>query len=339
MSIKQRFATFISNIKPTETHLDAAVAQTDFMRKRLHDVIADDGSFQLEKILLAGSNAKHTSLLLTDDNVFDVDLGAYYSGKGATKEKLDTLLEFTEAMLYEIYKHTKDRSDFKILNSCVRVKFRSGIKLWVDVAPIISDVTLKTDNAGWIPRDDGWRLTSVSAHNTFVSSRNKLAKARPGPVTFNGLVRMMKWWRNLQDESLCKMMPAIFLESLVATAVIEMGGVTNEWQTSLKETFSYIMRHQLLSPIAFRDHYNPANVTMPNDAVIVLDSVNQHNNVTSQWTNTTRKAFLEAAAHAHDLVSEAWSTECDGEEDEAIDIWSELFGPKFRTLSLEESYA
>jgi hypothetical protein len=339
MSIKQRFATFISNIKPTATHLDAAVAQTDYMRQRLHDVVAADGSFKLEKILLAGSNAKHTSLLRTDDNVFDVDLGAYFSGTGATRDELSTLLEFTEAKLYDIYKGTKERQDFETLSSCVRVKFKSGIKLWVDVAPIIRDETLKIDDAGWIPRDDGWRLTSVTAHNNFVRSRNQFAKTRSGPVTFNGLVRMMKWWRNLQDESICEMMPALFIESIVAAALDDIGGVTPHWQTSFRAIFAFLRRHALQAPIIFADHSNPADVKLPHHKVIVLDSVNEFNNVTSRWTNSTRLAFMEAVNSTFDSIIDAWSAEEDGDEDDAVAIWCEVFGPAFAVLSLESDAA
>ena len=63
-------------------------------------------------------------------------LAHYYSGKGATKAQLGQLLEFTHKCLVEIY-YQKDEKDFEILKSAVRVKFVSGIKLWVDVAPII----------------------------------------------------------------------------------------------------------------------------------------------------------------------------------------------------------
>jgi len=63
------------------------------MVEKLKDKLSSDESFRLIKVLKAGSNAKFTSLRRTEDNVFDVDLGAYYSGEGATKERLGTLLD------------------------------------------------------------------------------------------------------------------------------------------------------------------------------------------------------------------------------------------------------
>ena len=48
------------------------------MVEKLKDKVSADGSFTLRKVLKAGSNAKFTSLRRTAENVFDVDLGAYY---------------------------------------------------------------------------------------------------------------------------------------------------------------------------------------------------------------------------------------------------------------------
>jgi hypothetical protein len=332
MALKQRFSTFVKNIKPTESHLSEARRQTDYMVEQLHDMVAADKTFELLKVLRAGSNAKHTSLLRNDENVFDVDLGAYYSGAGATKAQLGTLLEFTHAKLWDIYKNVKEKKDFTILKSAVRVKFRSGIELWVDVAPIIKDDSLGITNGGWIPRDDDeWRLTSVTAHNEFISSRNKSAKTRPGPVTMNGLVRMMKWWNNRLDATLQQ--PAIFTESVVAAAIAEIGGVTDEWQTSLRAIFSFLRKHQFEQAIIFGDYYDAAKVSIPKDTVVVLDAVNASNNVARLWTKSTREAYLEAVEDAFTSTVEALSAEMDDDEESAVDAWCQIFGSAFRTLS------
>ena len=151
MTIKARFEKFTKEIKPTPDHIDEADRQTDYMVEQLKNKVAADGSFEMKRVLKAGSNAKFTSLRKTEENLFDVDLGAYYSGKGATKERLDTLIQFTRDQLRAIYPNKKDE-DFEKLKSAVRVKFRSGIKLNVDVAPIIYDDSLDVENGGWIPQ-------------------------------------------------------------------------------------------------------------------------------------------------------------------------------------------
>ena len=331
MTIKGRFERFTRRIKPTEEHFQEANRQTKHMIDGLHGKVAADGSFTLEKVLRAGSNAKHTSLKNTAENRFDVDLGAYYSGKGATKEKLSTLLEFTRDRLIEIY-HQKDEKDFTILDSAVRVQFLSGIKLWVDVAPIIKDDTLSIENAGWIPRKDKWRLTSVTAHNDFVSRRNVESRKVAGPVHFNRLVRMVKWWNNLQGDLT---QPSIFCELIAAAAFAETG-VTGEWQSSLRHVFNFLRKHQLLEPIIFSDYYDTAKVKLPADAVIVLDSVNSSNNVTRDWTVATRDRFQDAVQEAYDAMNDARVAENAGDEDSAVDHWCRVFGDAFRDLSEKE---
>ena len=99
MAIKARFDRFTSQIRPTNHHIEEANRQTDYMVDQLKDKVSADGSFTLRKVLKAGSNAKFTSLRRTGENIFDVDLGAYYDGEGATTAKLDTLLDFTREKL------------------------------------------------------------------------------------------------------------------------------------------------------------------------------------------------------------------------------------------------
>jgi hypothetical protein len=334
MSIKARFDQFVANICPTPEHFAEADRQTNYMIERLIDQVAANNRFTLRKILHAGSNAKHTSLLRTEDNVFDVDLGAYFSGAGATKTELGTLLRFTQQQLRAIYP-TKPAEDFTIGRSAVCVVFRSGIELHVDVAPIICDDSLGIENGGWIPRADGeWRLTSVTCHNEFVRTRSARSRKRPGPVKFNQLVRLVKWWNN-QQGSLAQ--PSIFCD-LITAAAFEQTGVTDEWQTSLRGVFGFLRKHRFLEPIVFNDYYDPKSVTI-RDQVVVLDSVNKDNNITKKWTEATRVAYLERVQLAYDAMVEAHSAELDDDEDGAVDAWCDVFGEAFRTLSVPEEGA
>lgn len=332
MSIKARLDKFSRSIRPTDAHIDEANRQANYMRDKLHDKIADDGSFKLVKTLKAGSNAKFTSLLKTDENRFDVDLGAYYSGEGATKKELDKLLRFTRDQVRKIYP-SKDDDDFIIGKSAVWVKFRSGIKLNVDVAPIICDDSLDVNNGGWIPRKDSWRLTSVTCHNEFVKNRTAQSKEVSGPVRFNRLLRMVKWWNNLQGDLV---QPSIFCDLITAKAFQEVG-VTMEWQTSLLHVFSFFRKHQFIEPIIFDDYYDPGKVDISDDSkIIVMDSVNPENNITWFWTEDTRLEYLERIQIAYDAMLQARSCELDGEEEDAIDEWCQVFGEDFRELSEEE---
>jgi len=331
MSIKGRFERFTRNIRPTDEHFEEATRQIEYMIDRLKSRVSRDGAFTLEKILRAGSNAKHTSLLKTEENLFDVDLGAYFSGQGATKEHLDGLLEFTRDQLVSIYP-TKNKKQFEILKSAVRVKFVSGIQLWVDIAPIISDASLNIENGGWLPRPDEWRLTSVTCHNDFVRGRSANSGEAEGPVKFNRLVRMIKWWNNRQGKLV---QPSIFCE-LIAAAALDGNGVTDEWQSSLRQVFLFLRKHQLKQPILFPDYYDPKTVKLPSHPIIVLDSVNPSNNITSLWTESTRRDFMERVEEAYEAMLDAKSAELDDDEDEAVEHWCRVFGDAFRSLSEPE---
>jgi hypothetical protein len=332
MTIAARFDRFTKKIRPTNAHMEEANRQANYMIEKLKDKVSADGTFKIEKILKAGSNAKFTSLRRTEENIFDVDLAAYYSGEGATKEELGKLLEFTCEQLRSIYP-TKDKNDFDPLNSAVRVKFRSGIKLNVDVAPIIRDDSLALENGGWLPRQDGWRLTSVTCHNKFISNRTVKSNEVSGPVKFNQLVRLVKWWNNLQGDLT---QPSIFCDLITAQA-FDVCGVTDGWQTSLRKVFHFMsQQHQFFEPIIFSDYHDTSQLVLPKDRVIVMDSVNLSNNITKNWTEETRLTYSNRLQDAYDLMMYAKSLEIDGDEEGSIDVWCQVFGDKFRTLSDRE---
>lgn len=332
MTIRQRFGAFTDSIRPDDSTIEEARRQVAYLEQRLHDLVSEDETFTLVKVLRAGSNAKHTSLLRTSENEWDVDLGAYFTGEGATKADFDELLAFVEAQIRRIYPN-KDKGDITAERSAVRLVFRSGIKLCVDVAPIIADEALHVENGGWIPRKDGYRLTSVTAHNAFVRTRSASSATAGGPVAFNKLVRLVKWWNNRLPAEIC--MPSIFCDHVTAAAVEQMGGVTDQWQTSVRGVFRFIAQvNRLASPIIFSDYYDPDDVSVPRDLVVVMDVVNPENNVALKLdTAAKRDAYVAAAQAAYDDASYARSLELDAEIDAAVDVWCDVFGPAFRELS------
>ena len=220
-----RFDRFACSSRPTDEHIEEANRRTSphgreaegpgRRRRELH--APQDPERWLQQ-------RKFASLRRTEENEFDVDLAAYFSGEGATKESLDMLLQFTRDQLRDIYPN-KAEGEFEAKKSAVRVSFVSGIRLHVDVAPIIHDDSLGLENGGWIPRADGWRLTSVTCHNQFVATRTAESKRVAGPVKFNRLVRMVKWWNNQQADLA---QPSILCDCIAAAAFAEVS-VTDIW--------------------------------------------------------------------------------------------------------------
>lgn len=217
--ISSRFDRFIANICPSQERLQKVDQTVAVLRKRLTERIAADKRYHLEKIFRAGSSAKHTNLIQTGEGTFDIDLGVYYRAQGQTDEQLDRLLSYTHARLREIY-HGKPQEDFHIGKNAVNVFFRTS-KLKVDVVPIIRDGSLKCENSRWIPREDERRLTSITAHIDFVHRRTARSNQVPGPVKFNHLVRLMKWWNKRLPEHIRQC--SYFCELITAAALAKQG--------------------------------------------------------------------------------------------------------------------
>lgn len=328
MDISSRFDRFIAHIRPTRVQLEAADQQVAFLRERLTERIAADKQFHLEKIFCAGSAAKHTDLARTGKDTFDIDLGVYYPPQGSTEEQLSKLLPYTHARLRETYPG-KPAQDFHVGKNAVNVTFRTS-KLQVDVVPIIRDHSLKWRNSGWIPRQDEWRLTSITAHIGFVHSRTARSKLVPGPVKFNHLVRLMKWWNRRLPESLRQC--SYFCE-LITAAALEERGVTDQWQSSLCQIFTFLSQHAFSRPIVFNDYYDSKSIKRPGDVVVVLDAVNPDINVASKWTKEIKQGYLKSLRQTGDFIKQAQNYERIGYEEAALKAWCQVFGDDFRRLS------
>lgn len=330
MNISHRFDRFIARIRPSREQLADAERQAASLREQLTERIAANGQFYLEKIFRAGSTAKHTDLARSEQGTFDLDLGLYYRAQGRTAEQLRKLLPYTQARLREIYPPEKLQQDFHEGKNAVNVTFHtSGLK--IDVVPIIRGGSLKGKNSGRIPRrDDEWRLTSITAHVHFVHTRTARSKQRAGPVRFNHLVRLVKWWNRRLPESLKQC--SYFCE-LITAAALEKSGVTGDWQSSLYQIFVFVSQHAFSQPIIFNDYYGPEKVKRFDDLVVVLDAVNPENNLARKWKEGTRRGYLNCVRRTWEHIRQAQECERKGDEQGAVDAWCRIFGHEFRRLS------
>lgn len=329
MNISSRFDRFIAHIRPSRKQLETADQQVAFLREQLAERITTDKQFHLEKIFLAGSAAKHTDLARTGKGTFDIDLGVYYRAQGRTEVQLNKLLPYTHARLREIYPSEKPARDFHVGKNAVNVTFRAS-ELKVDVVPIIRDGSLALTNSGWIPRQDELRLTSITAHIQFIHTRTARSKQVPGPVMFNHLVRLMKWWNRRLPENLRQC--SYFCE-LITAAALEKSNVTGDWQSSLGKIFAFLSQHAFTQPIIFNDYYDAKSVKRPDNLVVVLDAVNSDNNVARKWDKTIKQGYLNCVKQTRGFIRLAQDYEQKGQEEAAMDAWCQVFGDNFWRLS------
>jgi hypothetical protein len=332
MDISSRFDHFIASICPSNEQREKADERAAKLGTCLKKRIADDGRYHLEKIFRSGSSAKSTDLVPRGKGTFDIDLGFYFRAQGQPEEQLQKLLPYLRLCLREIYPG-KPEEDFHHGKNAINVTFRT-CNLKIDIVPIVrGDPSLQCEdrklrNWGWIPRSDGeQRLTSISAHTHFVHWRTHLSKQVCGPVKFNHLVRLMKWWNRQLPENIRQ---CSYFYELITAAALEKKGVTNEWQSSLEYIFSFMDQNAFSRPIIFSDYYEANTVRRPNDLVVVLDAVNPENNVTHKWTKGFKRNYLQQVITMLDLIKQARKHERMGREDDALDTWCQIFGEEFR---------
>jgi hypothetical protein len=331
IDISSCFSLFIKRIRPTRKQLEEADRETATLKKRLTKYIAADQRYHLEKIFRAGSSVKHTDLVRRGEGTFDVDLGLYFRSQGYPEEDLNRLLPYIQGLLCKLY--PEKVQDIQKRKNAVRICFRTS-KLAVDIVPIVRDPSpKKRKNSGYIPREDGPRRTSITAHIHFTHVRTARSKRVPGPVKYNHLVRLMKWWNRRLPDGLPQ--SSYFCELITAVA-LEKGGVTNEWQSSLAQIFGFLSQHAFKQPIVFGGNYDPRAIKS-NDLVVVLDAVNADNNITDKWTKEMKQGYLAAIRKTYKQIKQAQRYEQAGRQAEALDIWCQIFGEEFRPSNISNA--
>lgn len=331
-SIATRFDKFILNIQPSKRDVAEVNLQVDYIVEQLQNIVASRDDFGIEKVLKAGSYARYTALRKVGNNGSDVDIVTYFTGTRAKKIYFGELKGFICKILRDFYS-SKSQVSIDNLRGNVRIKFNN--RLTIDVVPVIKDDIQGVSNGGWFPYAYGsrhansWQLTSVTCHSQFIIRRTAKSKEMSEFVSFNKLVRLVKWWNNRQKQL---RQPSILCE-LITAAAFDVYGVTNEWQSSLRQVFSFILEHQFLEPIVFDDYYDTNGLDLPSDQVIILDPANPRNNFARNWTERTRLAYLDRVQEAYDSMIEAQIYELDGDIENVVKMWCRVFGNSFRSLS------
>jgi hypothetical protein len=108
---------------------------------------------------------------------------------------------------------------------------------------------------------------------------------------------------------------------LITAAALEEGGVTNNWQSSLCQIFTFLSQHTFSQPIVFNDYYDTKSVKRPNDLVVVLDAVNSDNNVANKWTKGIKQGYLKSLQQTCNFIKQAQADERTRPEEAALEDW------------------
>jgi hypothetical protein len=290
--------------KRTEYH-----AQVDRLIKELCKKVRGKSEIEITNVVKAGSFGKHTILRKTTADPVDVDIVFYISGRDATHETLQTLSETIHALLIKIYP-TKSVEDFTIQRKAATVEFvRSG--LTVDIVPVIEDE--KRTGYGWqFDLRDGTRLqTCASCQINFVRARKNDDR------DFRTLVRLAKRWRNKAELNHLKS----FVIELIMAYVLDTRGKAGSIEEGFRRFLHYIAQSELKETIKFKEYAD--QIGPFDEPVVIIDPVYGQNNVASRISEEERKEIVQTA-------KEAWETACFASVEGDMEIWKELFGPRFK---------
>jgi tRNA nucleotidyltransferase (CCA-adding enzyme) len=285
--------------------------QVNLLRERLEAKINENPSFDLIKMLHAGSVAKGTALRTVND--LDV---AVYVRTGDVPKADSELIPWLADRLAEANPNMK-ADQFEPQTHCVTVNFR-GTGLNVDVVPVLYEGD--EEDRGWLVRKHtGDRvLTSIPLHLKFMRDRKQLYGD-----DYKQLIRIVKWWKRQKGLRFKSFMIELLWARLAAT-----GAPLADYPTALEYFLTYIVRSGLKERVFFTDHYSADSLPSRDTGVIeIFDPVNPDNNVAKNYSESDRQAIINAAHEALDAIIEArYATT----KTEAAECWQDILGRGFK---------
>lgn len=275
------------------------------LTKRVHE----QSDIQITKVVKAGSFAKYTILRKTNEDPVDVDVVFYISGRNVDKESLASLTQLIYDALIKLYPN-KSVEDFQIQRKAATVTF-AGTGLSVDIVPVIEDPSRA--GYGWqFDIHDGTKVqTCAPCQIKFVGDR------KVTDPDFRTLVRLAKKWRNRIELKPLKS----FAIELILAHVLAKNGKKSSIEEGFRDFLLYIAQSGLKEVITFPE--NGRVFQSFTDPVVILDPVCNSNNVASRITEAERKEIVDCAL-------EAWETANFASVEDDIELWKELFGPRFK---------
>ena len=283
--------------------------QVDRLVTELSKRLKDQSEIKITKVVKAGSFAKYTILRKTSEDPVDVDVVFYISGRSVDKETLASLSQLIYDALIKLYPN-KAVEDFEIQRKAATVTF-VGSGLSVDIVPVIEDPARPGYGWQFDIHDNTKVQTCAPCQIKFVRDRKDVDR------DFRTLVRLSKKWRNRIELKPLKS----FAIELIMAHLLAKHGKDGSIEKRFRDFLLYIAQSGLKEVITFPENgkVSPAFT----DPVVILDPVCNTNNVTSRISEDERLEIVAAA-------TEAWETANFASTEDDIEIWKELFGPRFK---------
>jgi hypothetical protein len=322
-TLHKRFTAFVDWIVTEQKREKEIEKQRGDIRQAIGTRAREDG-LVVKSTPNSGSFATRTGLRrhmrgLAEVEGQDVDVPFVVAPTRKEDEKLNVLVPRFENYARLSFSTTEHHPS----KSSVKLKFTSNLSY--DLVPLLA--TPDPERQILIRTDGERRETSVQRHVEFVISRTKLSRDTPGPVEFNELVRLMKWWRcfrQTQDNAGLTDVPS-FLINLLAAHAFDVRGVRETYSDTITDWFGHLARIvRKRIPIAFTDF---GHAPAPSETTwAVYDPVNAENNVVSSWTGTMCDELAEWLEEARDAMYDVIAAFDDGRENDGLDSLTKVFG-------------
>lgn len=288
-------------------------AQVHRLREKLQRYVAENPDFELRKILLSGSLAKHTAL----KTINDADVAVYVKSApddvgqltGWLAEKLRTAFPNFQSDQVEVQTYS------------VRVDFR-GSGLSVDVVPVYAEAENEDEDWGHlVSQEDGQKLrTNITLHRKFIGERRKK------DPHYAQVVRLLKWWVRIRKEENEHFGFKSFMVELVLARLLDDGVELDDYPEALLSFFDWIARTNFSEIIAFDDYPEAGTPAECDDPIKVFDPVNAGNNVGRKYSDHERGIIVDECIDAGDAVEAALRART---KTETLVYWRKVFGASF----------
>jgi hypothetical protein len=198
----------------------------------------------------------------------------------------------------------------------------SGTDLKVEVAPILYDGDPKWRGYLFDRTTHKKILTSIPMHLDFIRSRKE-----KHPTHFAQVIRLLKWWDKQREADDTGFKMRSFLVELIVAKRADDGCKFDDYHNAIEDFFVYVQNTGLNERIAFSDYYQQSALPKDRAGVVeMFDPVNPENNVAADFTESTRRQFVDMAAQALDTLAYARTCQTKGD---ALECWQELMGGSF----------
>lgn len=283
--------------------------QVNRLIEKLDAVLAEDGSYRIQKFRRAGSLEKGTSNRPRVGKPADADVGVYFKVDDPAVFAIAALQRLIKKLLVAAYPQ-KSEDDFDDSGARTFGVVFKGTGLEIDLVPIVS----LDDDANYglqYSRAGDCVKTSVKVHIDHYrdhSGRDEFL----APT-----LRLGKRWLHWQE---LDGIQSFHLE-LMLSHLVDRDRPATGLEEGIRRLFLFILR-DLGRGVAF-DGADPSNFA---DPVVILDPANGENNVAARIETSERDALVAAARKAYETIT--WAQGLPG-KGETIAAWEELFGDNF----------